>query len=109
MQDLIYDSNIVFLPSDYLEDFFQMMIQSESFGKRLLKISNQLCQIIPDKNPIEVNIAINDAIRKFINFLDLCQNKFNFVRNLLKNIFDVKVLNKKNLEIYSKLILGLLI
>ena len=106
MQDLIHDPYLVFSSSYYQEGFYQMLIQAEAFGKRVIKISNQVCQglIIPDKNVIKENIVINNAIKKIINFVDLCKKKFNLGRNPSMSIFDVKFLNKKNLVIYSKLI-----
>ena len=111
MKDLIFYSKIVLLPSYYQEGICEIKIQPETIGKIVLKINNQIFQNLTfsDKSTIKENSKINDAIKKIIYFPELGQNKLDTVSNLSKTIFIIKVLIKKNLKIYSKFIVRLLI
>ena len=111
MKDLILYSKIVLLPSYFQGGLSKIKIQPETFGKIVLKINNRIFQnlTISDKTTIKENSKIDDAIKKIIYFPELGQNKLDLVCNLSITIFIIKVLIKKNLEIYSKLIVRLLI
>ena len=111
MKDLIFYSKIVLLPSYYQEGLSKIKIQPATFGKIVLKINNQIFQnlTISDKNTIKENSKIDDAIKKIIYYKELVQSKLDSVCNLSITIFIIKVLIKKNLEFYSKLIMRFLI
>ena len=104
-------SKIVLLTSYYQEGLSKIKIQPTTFGKKVLKINNQIFPnlTVSDKTKIKENSKIDDVIKKIIYFTELVQFKLNSVCNLSITIFIIKVLIKKNLEFYSKLILRFLI